>query len=397
MPRIEDNARDENFWHAIAERYDVAPGPINLENGYFGRMTRGVAQDYQRNIDFINRNNSLPVRQHFDQAQSSKLRDHLADQLGLDPAGVALTARASDALQSLIRNYNGLQPGDQLLICDLEYHSVEYAMRWVARQRGLELIEISHKHPATHESLVASYREAFERHPRIKLMALTHVTHRTGLVMPVQEIVAAAKEHGVDVILDGAHALGQIEFDLQALGVAFAGYNLHKWIGAPLTLGFMYIDPQRLADIDPDMGDRHYPEPDIRNRSPYGTVNIPAWLTLPKVLQEHEEMGGTGAKGARLNYLRDLWVSEARKMPGIEVLIEDDPRLRCAITALRFTRLQDQQPMVDRLLKDYNLFTVARNGSACGSCIRITVGFTTTLDHINQLVRALRELSQANA
>ena len=397
MPRIEDNARDENFWHAIAERYDVAPGPINLENGYFGRMTRGVAQDYQRNIDFINRNNSLPVRQHFDQAQSSKLRDHLADQLGLDPAGVALTARASDALQSLIRNYNGLQPGDQLLICDLEYHSVEYAMRWVARQRGLELIEISHKHPATHESLVASYREAFERHPRIKLMALTHVTHRTGLVMPVQEIVAAAKEHGVDVILDGAHALGQIEFDLQALGVAFAGYNLHKWIGAPLTLGFMYIDPQRLADIDPDMGDRHYPEPDIRNRSPYGTVNIPAWLTLPKVLQEHEEMGGTRAKGARLNYLRDLWVSEARKMPGIEVLIEDDPRLRCAITALRFTRLQDQQPMVDRLLKDYNLFTVARNGSACGSCIRITVGFTTTLDHINQLVRALRELSQANA
>ena len=397
MPRIEDNARDENFWHAIAERYDVAPGPINLENGYFGRMTRGVAQDYQRNIDFINRNNSLPVRQHFDQAQSSKLRDHLADQLGLDPAGVALTARASDALQSLIRNYNGLQPGDQLLICDLEYHSVEYAMRWVARQRGLELIEISHKHPATHESLVASYREAFEHHPRIKLMALTHVTHRTGLVMPVQEIVAAAKEHGVDVILDGAHALGQIEFDLQALGVAFAGYNLHKWIGAPLTLGFMYIDPQRLADIDPDMGDRHYPEPDIRNRSPYGTVNIPAWLTLPKVLQEHEEMGGTGAKGARLNYLRDLWVSEARKMPGIEVLIEDDPRLRCAITALRFTRLQDQQPMVDRLLKDYNLFTVARNGSACGSCIRITVGFATTLDHINQLVRALRELSQANA
>ena len=397
MPRIDDNARDENFWHAIAECYDVAPGPVNLENGYFARMTRSVAQAYQRNIDFINRNNSLPVRQHFDQVQSVEIRDQLAGLLGVDPASVALTTRASDALQSLIRNYHGLKPGDQLLICDLEYHSVEYAMRWVARQRGLELIEISHKHPATHASLVASYREAFERYPRIKLMALTHVTHRTGLVLPVQEIVAAAKEHEVDVILDGAHALGQIEFDLQALGVAFAGYNLHKWIGAPLTLGFMYIDPQRLADIDPDMGDQHYPEPDIRNRSPYGTPNIPAWLTLPSVLQEHEAMGGTRAKGARLNYLRDLWVSEARKMPGIEVLIEDDQRLRCAITSLRFTHPQDQQPMVDRLLKDYNLFTVARNGSACGSCIRITVGFTTTLDDIHQLIKALRELSQAHA
>ena len=394
MPRIEDNARDENFWHTIAERYDLAPGPINLENGYFGRMTRDVAQDYQRNIDFINRHNAQPVRQHFDTTQNIEIRDQLADLLGVDPAGVALTCRASDALQSLIRNYNGLQPGDQLLICDLEYHSVEYAMRWVARQRGLEVIEITHKHPATFDSLIDSYREAFERYPRIKLMALTHVTHRTGLVLPVQEIVAAAREHGVDVILDGAHALGQIEFDLPALGVAFAGYNLHKWIGGPLTLGFMYIDPQRLADIDPDMGSQHYLEPDIRNRSPYGTPNIPAWLALPKVLQEHKDMGGTRAKGARLNYLRDLWVSEARKILGIEVLIEDDPRLRCAITSLRFTHLKDQQPMVDRLLKEYNLFTVARSGAAWGSCIRITVGFTTTLDDINQLVRALRELAE---
>ncbi len=77
---------------------------------------------------------------------------------------------------------------------------------------------------------------------------------------------------GVDVVLDGAHALGQIEFDLPALGVAFAGYNLHKWIGGPLTLGFMYIDPRRLADIAPDMGNQRYPEPDIRTRAPYGTV-----------------------------------------------------------------------------------------------------------------------------
>ena len=393
MPRIEDNARDEHFWHAIAQRYDVAPGPINLENGYFGRMTRGVAQDYQRQVDFINRSNSVHVRQRFDDTQSLEIRAHLADMLKVEPASIALTNRASDALQSLIRNYTGLQPGDQLLICDLEYHSVEYAMRWVAQQRGLEMIEITHAHPATYESLLNGYREAFTQHPRIKLMALTHVTHRTGLVMPVQAIIELAKEHGVDVILDGAHALGQIDFDLPGMGVAFAGFNLHKWIGAPLTLGFMYIDPQRLADIAPDMGSQHYPEPDIRNRAPYGTPNIPAWLSLPKVLQEHLDLGGSKAKGERLRALRDLWVGEARTLPGIEVLTPDDPRLYCAITSLRFTHLDDQQPMVERLLKDYNLLTVARNGSACGSCIRITVGMATTRDDIHQLIRALRELA----
>ena len=394
MPRIEENARNEDYWHSIAERYDVAAGPVNLENGYFGRMTRGVAQDYQRNIDFINRKNSVHVRPQFDGPQNIEIHHQLAGLLGVEDASIALTRCASDALQSLIRNYNALQPGDQLLISDLEYPSVESAMRWVARQRGLEIIEIIHEHPASHDSLVASYREVLARHPRIKLMALTHVTHLTGLVMPVQAIVDAANAHNVDVVLDGAHALGQIEFDLQALGVAFAGYNLHKWIGGPLTLGVMYIDPRRLADISPDMGSQRYPEPDIRNRAPYGTVNIPAWLTLPKVLQEHKDLGGARAKGERLNYLRELWVSEARKMPGIEVLTPDDPRLQCAISALRFTHLQDQTPMADRLLKDYNLFTVVRGGSACGSCIRITVGLTTSLDDINRLIRALRELSR---
>ncbi|NBG93715.1 aminotransferase class V-fold PLP-dependent enzyme [Pseudomonas sp. 9.1(2019)] len=394
MPRIEENARNEDYWHSIAERYDVAAGPVNLENGYFGRMTRGVAQDYQRNIDFINRKNSVHVRPQFDGPQNIEIHHQLAGLLGVEDASIALTRCASDALQSLIRNYNALQPGDQLLISDLEYPSVESAMRWVARQRGLEIIEIIHEHPASHDSLVASYREVLARHPRIKLMALTHVTHLTGLVMPVQAIVDAANAHGVDVVLDGAHALGQIEFDLQALGVAFAGYNLHKWIGGPLTLGVMYIDPRRLADISPDMGSQRYPEPDIRNRAPYGTVNIPAWLTLPKVLQEHKDLGGARAKGERLNYLRELWVSEARKMPGIEVLTPDDPRLQCAISALRFTHLQDQTPMADRLLKDYNLFTVVRGGSACGSCIRVTVGLTTSLDDINRLIRALRELSR---
>ena len=243
MPKNAENARDEHFWHAIAQRYNVAPGPVNLENGYFGRMTHTVAQDYQRNIDFINRSNSVHVRQIFDETQSIEIRNQLAELLGVEHTSIALTHCASDALQSVIRNYNGLQPGDQLLICDLDYHSVEYAMRWVAQQRGLEIIQITHTHPATYESLIASYREAFERYPRIKLMALTHVTHRTGLVMPVQAIAELAKAHGVDLVLDGAHALGQIDFDLRALGVPFAGFNLHKWIGSPLTLGFMYIAP----------------------------------------------------------------------------------------------------------------------------------------------------------
>ncbi|MCM2364515.1 aminotransferase class V-fold PLP-dependent enzyme [Pseudomonas sp. SR18] len=389
MPR---NADNELHWQAIAQRYDLEPGPINLENGYFGRMSRAVQAQYLDHVAFINRSNSLHVRQRFEQGENVEIRRQLAELIDVAPESVAFTRNATEALQSLIRNYNRLQPGDQVLISDLEYDTVKGAMRWLAGVRGVEVIELSHTHPASFDNLLQTYRTAFAEYPRIKLMALTHVTHRTGLVMPIAAIAEAAREQGIDVILDGAHALGQIDFNLAELGIQFAGFNLHKWIGAPLTLGFLYIAPERLADIDPDMGEFHYPITDVRARTSYSTPNFPALMTLPLVFEEHRALGGAAAKGARVNYLRDLWVSQVRPLKGIEVLTSDDPRLYCGITALKFSG-RDQQVMVDRLLKDYGLFTTTRTGAAFGTCIRVTPGLLTSKADIDVLVNAITELS----
>ncbi|AZE85431.1 Cysteine desulfurase [Pseudomonas orientalis] len=390
MPR---NANNEAHWQAIAQRYELEPGPINLENGYFGRMSRAVQVQYLEHVAFINRSNSVYVRQRFEQGENNEIRRQLAALINADPDSVAFTRNATEALQSLIRNYNRLQPGDQVLISDLEYDTVKGAMRWLAGVRGVEVIEISHAHPASFDSLVQTYRDTFNQYPRLKLMALTHVTHRTGLVMPVAAIARAAREQGVDVILDGAHALGQIDFNLGELGIQFAGFNLHKWIGAPLTLGFLYIAPERLPDIDPDMGEFHYPATDVRARTSYSTPNFPALMSLPLVLEEHRELGGAAAKGARVNYLRDMWVSQVRELPGIEVLTPDDPRVYCGITAFKFIG-RDQQMMVDRMLKEHDVFTTTRSGAAFGTCIRVTPGLVTSAQDIGTLVNAITELSR---
>lgn len=388
------NAQNEAHWQAIAQRYDCEPGPINLENGYFGRMSRAVQAQYLEHVAFINRSNAVYVRQRFEQGENIEIRRQLAALIEVEPESVAFTRNATEALQSLIRNYNRLQPGDQVLISDLEYDTVKGAMRWLAAHRGVEVIELSHTHPASFDSLLQTYRDAFVQYPRLKLMALTHVTHRTGLVMPVAAIAQAARTHGVDVILDGAHALGQIDFNLAELGIQFAGFNLHKWIGAPLTLGLLYIAPERLADIDPDMGEFHYPINDVRARTPYSTPNFPALMTLPLVLDEHRALGGAAAKGARVNYLRDTWVSQVRSLPGIEVLTPDDPRLYCGISAFKFSG-RDQQAMADRLLKDYNVFTTTRVGASFGTCIRITPGLVTSVADIHHLANAITELHRS--
>ena len=385
-------ARDESFWTEVATRYGVDEAPINLESGYFGRMSHSVLAQYQRNIERVNRSGALYARERFDAEEHAEIRTALARLLAVPATSIALTHGASESLLSLIRNYNRLQPGDQVLVSDLEYDSVQTALHWLVARRGIELVSLRHSHPASHASLLADYRGAFERHPRLKLMALTHVSHRTGLVLPVQAIAAEAATRGIDVILDGAHALGQVEFDLAGLKVPFAGFNLHKWIGAPLGLGFLYIDPAHLERIDPDMGGCGHPPEDIRARAPYGLPNIPALMTLPLALEEHRTLGGAAVKGARLRYLRDLWVREVRDKPGIEVLTSDEQGLYCGISALRFTRQADQQALAERLRREHGIFTVVRHTLASGHCIRITPSLTTRPREMAALVAALEAL-----
>lgn len=114
---------------------------------------------------------------------------------------------------------------------------------------------------------------------------LTHLSHRTGLVLPVAEIARMARTRGIDVILDAAHSWGQVEFNPRDLGIDFIGFNLHKWIGAPIGAGFLYIAKDRLADIDRNKADEDFPEADIRSRVHTGTVNFATVLTIPAALE----------------------------------------------------------------------------------------------------------------
>lgn len=125
MPDNTRRARDEDFWQTFGNRYDAQSAPINLENGYFGRMSRTVIEEYQRNIEMINNSNSVYVRQRFEQHDNLEIRAQLAELMGVRAQSVAFTRNATEGLQSLIRNYNRLQPGDEVLICDLEYDTVK--------------------------------------------------------------------------------------------------------------------------------------------------------------------------------------------------------------------------------------------------------------------------------
>ena len=199
-------------------------------------------------------------------------------------------------------------------------------MEWLKDRRGVGVFKIALPEPATRQAILDAYAKAISETPKLRLILLTHLSHRTGLVIPVKEIAAMARERNIDVILDAAHSWGQLEFDIADLGVDFIGFNLHKWIGAPVGLGFLYIRKGRLDSIDRHFGDGSFDRNDIRTRVHTGTSNFAAILTLPFALKFHEAIG-TPAKAARLRFLRDRWVAKARALPNVEVLTPDEPGL----------------------------------------------------------------------
>ena len=390
-------ATDVTYWDAVRKLYAVSPSIVNLENGYWGIMAESVRLDYLAKTDMVNRENSFYARTQFGR-DGEAARLAVAAAVGAAPEEVALTRGATEALQLLIGGYNKLQPGDTVLYSDLDYDSMQYAMNWLKERRGVNVVKFSIPEPATRSAVLQTYQKVLADHPKAALLLVTHVSHRTGLVMPVAEIAGLARARGVDVVLDAAHSWGQIDFKVQDLGVDFIGFNLHKWIGAPLGIGFMYVAKSRLADIDRAMGDEDWAPTDIRSRVHTGTYNFASVLALPGALALHQQIGPR-AKALRLRHLRDYWVSRVRGFKGLEILTPDEPGMAAGITSFRLAgkgTAADNNAIVAQLRDQFGVFTVRRAGVAKGQCIRVSPAIYTSEADLDRLVQALRAVTASS-
>jgi selenocysteine lyase/cysteine desulfurase len=388
-----DLRTDAAFWRRIARQYDLPRDVIQLENGNYGIMARPVAAAYEAHLARVNRDASYYTRRGYE-ADLAQVRGRVATALGVAPDEIVFTRGATEALQALIGSYNRLKPGDGVLFADLDYDSMQTAMAWLENRRGARVVKIALPEPATGQALIDVYVQAFEANPRVRLALLTHLSHRTGLVLPVSDIVEAARARGVDCIVDSAHAWGQIAFTLPDLKADFVGLNAHKWIGAPLGVGILCCRKSRLVDLDNYMGEPG-PADDIRAKVHTGTANFAAFLTVPAALDFHEAIGIT-RKAARLRHLRDRWAETLRDHPGLEILTPAEPGMACAITSFRLkgkTTPAEARETARRLLDEHRIFTVARTGVAKGACVRVTPAVFTSEDDIDRLVAALRAIA----
>lgn len=203
-----------------------------------------------------------------------------------------------------------------------------------------------------------------------------------------------ARERGIDAIVDAAHSVGQLDFRLPDLKADFIGMNMHKWIGAPLGVGALYIRKDRLAAVDPDPAEGPT-RTDIAAKVHTGTPDYAAQLTVPAALAFQSAIGGP-RREARLKELRDRWVRPLRDNPQVQILTPDEAGSYGAITSFRLrgrTTHAENVTLARALLERHRIFAVHRDGLASGSCVRITPALATHDADVDRLVDAIRDLA----
>ncbi|NIJ06505.1 selenocysteine lyase/cysteine desulfurase [Sphingomonas vulcanisoli] len=382
----------------LAAQFDVEREIHNLEAGYWGVMPRVVAETYVRHTLEVNRLNSVFARNVLpgDGCMANGTRDaqaSVARMVGCLPQEIAITRSGSDALQQLITNYKPLKAGDAVIYCDLDYDAMIGAMEWLGSHRGAKVVRFAMPEPATTANILAAYEDVLRRTPEAKLLLVTQISNRTGLITPVKEIVAMARARGVDTIVDASHAVALLDVTMDDLGCDFAGWSVHKWTCAPLGTGAMYIRKNRLADIAIAYDNNHVPADNINAREPAGTVNFAALLTIPTAVDFHYAVGASAAKAPHMRALRNRWVDQVRDLPNVEIMVPDDPARSCTITSFRLkgmTTPEKAQAVQKRLFEKHKVLTVWRDGVARAPVIRATPGFYSRPEDADALAAALR-------
>jgi L-cysteine/cystine lyase len=141
------------------------------------------------------------------------------------------------------------QPGDELLICDLEHPALTSPANVLAERMGVKVISVSIpplSQPSETLNLVTSALSE-----RTKLVALSHIQYTCGLRIPIKEITSAAHEMGIPVLVDGAQSFGHVEIDMKDLGCDFYAMSGQKWLMGPVGTGALYVLPERRGMLEP--------------------------------------------------------------------------------------------------------------------------------------------------
>jgi isopenicillin-N epimerase len=258
---------------------------VFLNHGSFGACPRPVFDEYQGWQRELERQPVEFLARRYD-ALNQEARAPLAAYLGARPDDLVFVPNATAGMNVVARSLP-LGPGDEVLVTEDEYGAVDFLWEHVCRQTGATLVRRPvEPGPGLVDELWSAVR------PQTRAISVSHISSATALRFPVEEICRRAREAGILVIVDGAHAPGQVDVDLESLGADFYSGNCHKWLCAPKGAGFLWARPEHQPALAPLVVGWSEREETFAARHRWqGTQDPAAYLAVPaaiRFLGEHD-------------------------------------------------------------------------------------------------------------
>ena len=178
-------------------------------------------------------------------------RQVVADSLGAQSADeVVFTSGTTGAINLVASSWGaGLQPGDEIIVSEIEHHSNIVPWQLLAARTGAVLRAA----PVLDDG--AFDLSSFEKmlSANTKMVSVVHVSNALGTVMPVTEIAEMAHGVGARVLVDGAQAMGHGGANVAALGCDFYAFSGHKAYG-PTGIGALWASAETLRSLPPYQG-----------------------------------------------------------------------------------------------------------------------------------------------
>jgi selenocysteine lyase/cysteine desulfurase len=382
-------AEDEPFWDAMRKQYAVTHDFIQLENGYYSITAEPVLDGYLRHVRDVNAMSSYYMRT---KQVDDKLavRAELAKLLGCNDAELIITRNTTESLDTVINGFDW-KPGDEAVMAEHDYGSMLDMFKLQARRHGVVNRVVSVPlHPKSDEEIVAVYENAIT--PKTRLLMVCHMINITGQILPVGKIVAMAYRHAVQVMVDGAHTFGQLDFSIADLGGCdYYGSSLHKWLGAPLGSGLLYVRRDRIRALWPIYADASFADDDVRKLNHTGTHPAATDLAIRDAIVFHQSIG-SARKAARLRHLQRYWTEKVRGHPRIIVNTPREIERACAVANVGVEGVAPTD-LAKTLFDKHRIFTVAINSAGVRG-VRVTPQVFTTTVELDALVDALAAIAR---
>ncbi len=394
---IASNARPALGWgRQVRDLWALEPELRYLNHGAFGATPHEILAEQASWQHRVERN---PAR-FFMHDLPGLLREaaaRLAAFVGTAPARLAFVENATSGANAVIRSLR-LRPGDELATTDHVYNAVRNALRHSAAQSGAHLVEIPLGSLRDPEQVAKTVMAGLSE--RTRLLVIDHVASASAAVLPVATIAAACRARGIPVLVDGAHAPGMLDLDVDAIGADWYVGNCHKWLCAPKGAGFIAVSEQSAIEVHPLAISHAYGQGFAAEFDKTGTRDVSPWLSVPAAIRFHERLGAAALR-RRNKELADAMAASLAAELGALVLAPPD--MLGSMASLRLpgnpaATWEAAAWLQDALYRDHNIEAAITTVTGA-LCVRISAqAYNDEQDYCDlgpALLRALASLPAA--